>query len=413
MEDHIDDAGTALRVEPLNAVQSLTAAEIDRQIETAKKFPRNEVRALKQAEELATMTPEIAEDCLFAITRGGKLLEGPSIRLAEILAYSWTNLRCAGRTLEVGDGEIVAQGICLDLERNLAWSKEVRRGIRYSGKGPRAGERYSEDMIGVTANAGISIACRNAIFAAIPAALWAPIYQAAIRAVGRSQRPLSDRRAAAVQWFQGRGVSQEELLRFLHLRRVEDIGPDVLARLAGLRNAIVEESATVDSIFRETPVVAQGEVVVEPERQDAGQETGVEAERKERKVRKDKGIPRIKSRPEEEAPPPREPGSDEPGEELPLPFAPQAVGDPNEVEEPQELRGPSRQDPRVLTYGELWDEWQRLRAAKRDGAPILGGVVLRKLLDQIGESIVTATIPYEKLHQAVELGQKIVAGLRV
>ena len=41
--------------------------------------------------------PKTAEGCFFSLPRGGKRLEGPSIRLAEICAATYGNLRCGSR----------------------------------------------------------------------------------------------------------------------------------------------------------------------------------------------------------------------------------------------------------------------------------------------------------------------------
>jgi hypothetical protein len=233
-----------------SSLEASTRAEIDVQIATARRFRRDIPKSIENARALATASPRVAAACHFAVPRGGKSIEGPSIRFAEILASTWGNLRCAARVVEVGQTEVVCQGIVHDLENNVAISKEVRRPIMYSGKSPRSGQRYDDDMINVTANAGCSIAMRNAIFATIPRAFWDEPYEAT-REVNRKVNPES--RVKAMTWFATRGAPQDAILRVLGVRRVEDIGPDEMEQLVGWRNAIDEGATTIGDIVGSEP----------------------------------------------------------------------------------------------------------------------------------------------------------------
>ena len=62
--------------------------------------------------------------------------------------------------------------------RNLALTTEVKRRIV-----DKDGNRYSPDLIGVTANAACSIALRNAVLKAIPQSLWKGLYTAAEKTI--------------------------------------------------------------------------------------------------------------------------------------------------------------------------------------------------------------------------------------
>src|SRR5690348_6841125 len=70
------------------ALSAVDRASIDMQIATAKQYPRSITAALREATELATLDEETAKTMLYALKRGGKVIPGPSVRLAEILAYS-------------------------------------------------------------------------------------------------------------------------------------------------------------------------------------------------------------------------------------------------------------------------------------------------------------------------------------
>lgn len=142
-------------------------ATVDVQVSTARRFPRSITQFVHSATEMATLTPEIAASCVYAIPRDGKTIEGPSARLAEIVASAWGNLRIqAGATSD--DGRfVVARGEAWDVQTNVAIGFEVKRKITNRG-----GATFSDDMIVVTGNAAASIALRNAVFKTVPSSFW-------------------------------------------------------------------------------------------------------------------------------------------------------------------------------------------------------------------------------------------------
>ena len=112
-------------ISPAQIVDSQTLAvlqksEVDQQIATAKKYPRNITKLLATAGTLVTADVETADECIYALPRGGKIIEGPSIRFAEALAYSWGNCRSGARVISEDAEFVIAQGNFFDLEQNLA-----------------------------------------------------------------------------------------------------------------------------------------------------------------------------------------------------------------------------------------------------------------------------------------------------
>jgi len=226
-------------------IPAIIRAEIDSQIATARSFPRSVSKSLNAAQELATYNADVAAKCLYALPRDGKTIEGPSARLAEILAASWGHLRTQGRIIEETDRFIVARGECIDLQANNARSMEVRRRIT-----DRKGRRYSDDMIATTANAAISIACRNAVLAVVPRALWEPIYQAARKCAAGSIESLEAKRKFWLDHWASHGVEAKEVFAALGVVGRSDLGLEQLATMQGWENAIEDQAATVEGIFR-------------------------------------------------------------------------------------------------------------------------------------------------------------------
>lgn len=242
-------ASEAVEIIQPTALQAIQRAEIDSTIATAKNYPRDMKLALKNVEEMATLTEAIAEECHFSLPKtdknGRKInIQGPSIRFAEILASQWGNLRIASRVVEVGAKQVVAQGICLDLESNVAYDVEVRRSIV-----SKDGRRYSEDTVTTNANACAAVAQRNAVLKTVPKPLWNPIYEATLLKIGSDKMGLADRWQKAMAWFSSRGVEEKVLRAAIGIKRASDVTQERIQRLVGWRNAIEEDPTAVDEIF--------------------------------------------------------------------------------------------------------------------------------------------------------------------
>lgn len=222
----------------------ITKAEIDQQVATARRFPRSVKHFLSEARDMVTLTERIAEECIYALPRDGKTIEGPSARMAEIIASAWGNCRAGARVVDEGAEFVTAQGVFHDLERNVMITYEQKRRIV-----DRKGRRFKPDMIAVTANAACSIALRNAILKGVPKAFWSDIYDAARLVIVGDASTLANRRASALAYLQKFGATEEMVLATLGVDGVEDIGQDELVVLKGLATAIKEGDTTVEQAF--------------------------------------------------------------------------------------------------------------------------------------------------------------------
>lgn len=246
MKEHDDheENGDPVEVTTFTALDVLNRSEIDIAIATAKRYPRSVVEAKRTAQTLATLDADVAASMFYVIPRAGKRIEGPSVRLAEIMGHSWKNLRFGTRTIDITTTHVVAQGVCYDLENNTQAAFEVRRRIIDS-----KGRRYSEDMITVTAMAAQSIALRNAIFRIIPFSLIKSIYEAAKQCAVGEALTMTQRRTKALEWYAKVGATEARVLTFLGRKAVEEIDIDDLVTLTGIRTAITDGETTVDTVF--------------------------------------------------------------------------------------------------------------------------------------------------------------------
>lgn len=225
---------------------SLARAEVDQQIATARALPRHPAKVMQAILSLATLDEKSAEECVYALPRGGKPIKGPSIRLAEIISSQWGNCRVGARVVHVDRVEkyVEAEGVFHDLETNTATTARVRRRIV-----DRYGKVFNDDMIVVTGNAACSIAKRNAILGAVPKAVWRKAYDAVESVIAGDVATLVERREKAMKAFAAFGVTPERVCQALAVTAVDDITLEHMPILMGAHAALKNNEATVEELF--------------------------------------------------------------------------------------------------------------------------------------------------------------------
>lgn len=236
-----------MEIQVINQAEMLSAinkSEVDIQVATAKAYPRDIEQSLKRIKQLATIDDETAQNCFYALKRGDTLIEGPSVRLAEIIGTAWGNLRVQARIIG-NDGKVItAQGIAHDLETNFAASVEVKRRIT-----DRSGRTYNDDMQLVTGNAAASIAFRNALLKVVPSAVTHRIV-AEVREVAKGKAlSLEQRVANMLKWYESVGVTRQQVFAHIGVANADMITEEKADYLRGLAVAIKEGSTTVRDTF--------------------------------------------------------------------------------------------------------------------------------------------------------------------
>jgi hypothetical protein len=247
------DGGAAIVIDA-GAMGALVKSEVEAQLTAAHRYPRTIKKFLDEAKTLATLTEEIAEDCMYTLKRRErnprtgedevKLITGPSVRLAEIVASSYGNLHAVTRIVAVEEKVVVAQGIAWDLEKNLKVGVEVRRRITTSKD-----KRYGDDMIGVTGAAAGAIGLRNAIFTVVPRAYVRVIYDAAREVAVGNAKTLGTKRERLFVKLEKMGVSMERALSAVGKKAIEDVGLEEVELLIGLGVAVKNGEQAIDEAF--------------------------------------------------------------------------------------------------------------------------------------------------------------------
>jgi hypothetical protein len=232
----------------LSTLEAQEGALIDKQIATAKKFPRNIHRCKDNIVAIASMDEETAKECGYALPRGGKTINGPSVHLARIVIQQYGNLRVEAKAGLADKTHVICQATCIDLENNVGIRVEVKRKIL-----DKYGVRYNEDMITVTGSAGASIALRNAVFNVVPKPVWNAGYKAAqeklIGDVSDENKLVAKRKKTLDEFMKSYGVDEKAILKALGLREATQIKAEEIKNLVGLWQAIKDGDTTVDETF--------------------------------------------------------------------------------------------------------------------------------------------------------------------
>lgn len=224
-------------------------AVIDRQIATAKQYPRNTTRCVDSAIAIVTLDKETAATCNYGVPRDGKTIAGPSVHLARILAQCFGNMRTGSRIIAIDETHVTAEALCFDLENNYAMSASVKRSIRY-----KSGKKFNNDLITLTGNAAAAIALRNAIFAVIPRGYSNKVYKAALHVITGDVSDKVKLKAEALKVVKGMqdayNVSEAEVLGAINRPTINTISAEDLVTLYGIGQAITDNELSVDNAFR-------------------------------------------------------------------------------------------------------------------------------------------------------------------
>ncbi len=233
-----------------SSLGAMVRSEIEAQVATARRYPRKIKTFLDRSIQQVTAMPVIAKKCMYALERWDakegkkKIIDGPSIRMAEIMASAYGNLRTQARVIGMDDRFVTVEGNCLDTENNVGFSQEIKRRITTS-----KGKTYNEDMIMVTANAAMSIALRNAIFRVIPVAYRDIIYAEAKRVAVGGAAGFISQRDEVLGFFADHDIPLADVLDACGAASVDDMTADHICALIGIQNSINDGTTTLARVF--------------------------------------------------------------------------------------------------------------------------------------------------------------------
>lgn len=142
------------------------ASEIQAMVFMAKQFPRNQIQAADRIINACTRQT-LADSAVYSYPRGGQNVEGPSIRLAEVLAQNWGNIDFGIRELSQENGVSTVEAYAWDLETNVRQAKVFQVVHKRVSKGGAKTLTDPRDIYEMVANQG-SRRLRACILSVIP-----------------------------------------------------------------------------------------------------------------------------------------------------------------------------------------------------------------------------------------------------
>jgi len=193
------------------ASSSREMEEVKGQIFMARQFPRNVFQSEQRILD-ACKRPSLARTAVYRYPRGGAMVQGPSIRLAEVLAQNWGNIAFGVKELEQRNGESVAMAYAWDLETNVRQEKVFTVPHSRKAKGTIAKLDDPRDIYELVANNGAR-RLRSCILGVIPGDIVEQAVEECNKTLaGDNKGPLKDRIANALKSYKNTYKVTQEMI---------------------------------------------------------------------------------------------------------------------------------------------------------------------------------------------------------
>lgn len=185
--------------------------EVKGQIFMARQFPRNVFQSEQRIMD-ACKRPSLASTAVYSYPRGGTKVEGPSIRLAEVLAQNWGNMSFGIKELEQREGESTAMAYAWDLETNVREEKVFTVPHSRFARGKLNKLTDPRDIYEMVASNGAR-RLRACILGIIPGDITEKAVEECSRTLeGNNKEPIKDRISRSLQIFKEKyQVTQEQI----------------------------------------------------------------------------------------------------------------------------------------------------------------------------------------------------------
>jgi hypothetical protein len=213
--------GTALAI-----TQTREIAEVQAQVVMARRFPRDPRMSVERILTDCTR-PTLAGAALYAYPRGGEIVSGPSIRLAESIARAWGNLAFGVRELSQRNGVSTVEAFAWDLETNTRASKLFQVVHQLKAYGRIKSLDDPRDIYELTANLGAR-RMRACILAIVPGdVVESAVRQCELTQANSGGAP-AEQVAAMIEKFAALGITRDMIAKRLGHKPETCKGAEVL-----------------------------------------------------------------------------------------------------------------------------------------------------------------------------------------
>lgn len=230
----------------LTVSDTRATAEVQAAYVIAKKFPRNESESYAAIIN-SCKRPFLAEQAIYAYPKGGSLVKGPSIRLAESMGQAWGNLDCGIREISQQNGVSIAEAYAIDLQTNTRVTKVFH--VKHERHTKKGVTRLTDprDIYELVANQG-SRRLRACILAIIPGDVTEAAVEQCNRTMQTSEVPMADQIRRLVLAFDEVGVKVEHLEKKLG-HNLEATIPSEVVTLRSIYKSLKDGMAKRDDFF--------------------------------------------------------------------------------------------------------------------------------------------------------------------
>lgn len=226
--------------------QSRAVAEVQAAYVIAKKFPRDQHQSYLSIIK-ACQRPFLAEQAMYAYPRGGQLVTGPSIRLAEVLAQCWGNIDFGVREISQSEGVSVAEAYAIDLETNTRVTKVFHVSHnRFTKKGTQK-LTDPRDIYELVANNG-SRRMRACIMAIIPGDVIDAAVEKCKNTLLEGKEPIADRIRKLIIAFDEYGIKPNHIEKRLG-HNMDSLVAQELVTLGAIYKSLRDGMAKKEDFF--------------------------------------------------------------------------------------------------------------------------------------------------------------------
>ncbi|TVM31205.1 hypothetical protein [Oceanidesulfovibrio marinus] len=269
--------------------QARAVAEAQAMLVLAKSAPRNENAAVLSIQK-ACKRRSLAERATYAYRRGGTMVTGPSVRLAEVLAAHWGNITYGFREVSRKRDSVEVEAFAWDLQTNTRVTRSFTvKLVRDTKQGAQelTAERDKYELVASMAQRRV----RAVLLELIPGDIVEDaldMCQQTLQAEFNNNPEEAKRKLILA--FDELGVTLEMLEEYLS-HSIKALQPAELVRLREVYRAIKDGVAPISEFF--TPAAAKKEQAqaqpakddVQPQNDEAGSEDGQETGEQEQPKR--------------------------------------------------------------------------------------------------------------------------------
>jgi len=228
-----------------------TLKEVEAAIVSAKKFPRNEDLSIQKIRR-ACGRSRLAESAIYQYPRGGTVVQGASIRLAETVALHWGNIQKGVRELSVTKDSTTYEAFAYDVENNVRASRiftvKHQRYSRNNGNTDLIDPRDIYEVIMSHAARRL----RACILEIIPQDIIEEALEVCEDTIAKShnKEPIEDRREKMIGYFKSEFKVESELIKERYSKNIEALNNHDLMELKKIAQSLKDGMSSPKDWFK-------------------------------------------------------------------------------------------------------------------------------------------------------------------